>query len=441
MIKKEDDKLPVPSNGVDDGQTKVSLGFGPAHASCQTKSPFMDTLKVGTALILTAAGGLGITWCYEKIKFYFWKKKKDYVPKEPKSEAAELVPFEPPKEETLDEICNKPGRDYEALVGKWLGRGDCLILYGAPGIGKSSIAMNMCIDIAKGEVPSIVPPEDSTTKCTLPQTIFYYDAEKLNYKLRYGKGCNGFPKNLRILGGCFPSVQELFKHIGTRVEGTTTDVIICIDNLSMIISSTKESEVNELFRRQQAIREAADKQGRKVTFIILHHPTKEETGQGQVKMAGSHRIMDAATNCLVLMPAEKYGENYTAIKEKKNRNFLKNDNIVIVKCVTSPNMHFEYYKTVTKDEFNKGDVSNTNLSQNADEVRKAPNEQWQPEYAELIKNLLSDGMTQKEIGEELGVCEHTIGRWIVRYDLRPVQVGSKAGHKNRKRKGVVKGKK
>ena len=414
-------------NGVQSPNSKVrlSLGCGLISGSYEGNEPCKDTFLFGVGAVGVFSLGYGV----KKLIDYWWKPKKGGD--DEGNQESLLVDVEmrvTPRVETLNQTCRKPLGDLEAmrLVGDLVFKGDTITLYSAAGEGKSTLAMGMCIDIAKGAMTKILPPDAGLT-CAPQQTVLYYDAELTDedIQMRYGQGCNVFPENLKRISTTFPSAEEMFKDIESRVANADTDVTICIDNLSAIIPPTSGKEARKLFLLQKAIKEKAHKNGKSVTFIVLTHTTKTPPGQVNETMAGSAQIGNLTATCIALHPT-KYGNDFKALRVVKNRKFGKDGKVIVVKRVETPYSHFEYDRTVpfevacpknmpTKEEGTPvkapAPVAPTAAPCSmGTEKMPAPNQKVTPEMQEKIEKMLAEGKKPKAIARTFRVSERTIRR-------------------------------
>ena len=322
--------------------------------------------------------------------------------------------------ETLNKTCNKSHDDFNSmrLVGDLVFKGDSIIIFSSDGEGKSTLAMNFCIDIASGSATSILPKKEISNS-PLAQTVYYYDAEldDADIQMRYGKYGYTFPDSLRRIPGIFNSVEDLFNDIKERVSIATTDITICVDNLSAIFPSTSAKMAQDYFRRQMEIKDIAKSREHSVTFITVTHSTKTTRGKVNETFYGSSYIGNLAATRIGLFPT-RFGEEYKMLKVQKNRKFGKDGNVIIIKREQNPYLHFEYDRTIPEAEADAHPISikKQNLPATNTPNRKgrktAPHQSIFPADIIKIKEMHDDGVAINIIAKKFNVCNKTIERHI-----------------------------
>lgn len=398
--------------------SKFKLGVGGANASYEGNSPFGEVLAFGSAIGVVI---LGITYGCLWIGEHFFEKKvkfkKKLNDKDSHPEPADKDPADTPKDETLNQTCNKPHEDFERmrLVGDLIFKGDSIILYSSDGEGKSLLAMAVCIDIAGGYMTSLLPDCDLPDTPPAPQRVYYYDAE-LNdedIQMRYGGNGSVFPENLVRVPRTFGSVKELFTDIEGRVTKATSDVTICIDNLSAIIPPTSPQSAREFFLCQKSMKDKAKARGVRVTVLTITHTTKTSPGQVNENFYGSAHIGNLAATRIGLFPT-RFGEEYKMLKVQKNRKFGKDGNVIVVKRVQVPYPHFEYYDTMPLEDALPSKKSPR--SKCGTEIvietpsKPAPNQKIDEKVEQKMKELFEQGMKPSVIARKLHLSEKTIRR-------------------------------
>lgn len=397
---------------------KIMLGFGPAQAKYEGTSPFTDSCKFGGAAIVVL---LALKFGWEWVNQHFFEKKvkfkKKLNDKDSHPEPADDNPADTPKDETLNQTCNKPHEDFEKmrLVGDLIFKGDSIILYSSDGEGKSLLAMAVCIDIASGSMTTLLPDNDLPDTPPAPQKVYYYDAE-LNdedIQMRYGGKGHVFPENLIRVPRTFSSVETLFTDIEGRVATATSDVTICIDNLSAIMPPTSPQSAREFFLSQKSMKEKAKARGISVTVLTITHTTKTSPGQVNENFYGSAHIGNLAATRIGLFPT-RFGEEYKMLKVQKNRKFGKDGNVIVLKRVQVPYPHFVYFDTMPLEDAlpsKKSPRSKGGAGIIIDTPSKqAPNQKVTPEIEEKMKAMFEKGMGNGAIARKLRLSSKTISR-------------------------------
>ena len=377
---------------------------------------------VGKACLpcLVVIGG----WYFFKSYAYYWlcKKKKESgleVSKQNTTINPATNPVTPPKTETLNEVCAKPrvGPDDLQLCGKLLCKGDTLVIYSSDGEGKSTLAMDMCIGIANGSKTHLLS-EQEVPSAPRPQRVYYFDAELSDddIKMRFNPDYH-YPDNLKRISHVYSTVQELFDSIESFVYNGKSDVTICIDNLSAIIPTSSANAYRDLFLRQNSIKEKARADGFYVTFIIITHTTKTVPGRINEHFYGSAYLGNLSASRIALLPT-RFGEDYKMLKVQKNRKMPKDGNVIVVKRVTTPYLHFEYHDVMQKDEAAPLEQKTVKISDvtpaTGTSIQKAPNQKVTYEKEEKIIAMLSKGMKQSAIANKLRLSTKTVNRTIAR---------------------------
>ena len=364
--------------------------------------------------------------CKNVGSYWLWKKKKDSgqeVSKQSKpTNNPVTIPAAYPKAETLNEVCAKTHTDFSSLqiCGKLLCKGDTLVIYSSDGEGKSTLAMGMCIDIANGSKTHLLPNDKIQYKQE-PQRVYYFDAELSDddIQLRYGGHDFHFPENLKRFSNTYESVAEMFAHIEGLVCNEKSDVTICIDNLSAIIPTASPKAYHDLFSRQKKIKDDAMAHGYYVTFIIITHTTKTKQGHVNEIFYGSAYLGNLSASRIALLPT-RFGDDYKMLKVQKNRKMPKDGNVIVVKRVTTPYLHFEYHDVMQEAEaapLKQKTIKISSATPTTDDLikkQKAPNQKITPEKEDKIIAMLSKGMKQSAIANKLRLSTKTVHRTITR---------------------------
>ena len=360
-------------------------------------------------------------------EYWLYKKKNKYssnVTNKQKEDTQEPPsPQQSFEVETLNEACHKPHTDVSELqmCGELLSKGDTMILFSPDGEGKSTLAAGMCIDIASGAKTKLLP-ESMVLHENNQESVLMIDKE-LNYddmRMRYGLDNYRFPDNLYRLKSNISSVDEMFACIEKFVDEKKSDVTICIDNLSAIMKPNSASAFIELFKTQKMIKDKAMSNGYHVTFIIITHSKKTESGRVSEDFYGSSYIGNLSSTRIALLPT-RLGKDYKMLKVQKNRKFAVRDEVIVIKRVTTPYLHFEYFDMRPEDEVapikQKAVKIDNPAPESASSVlshKKAPNQKVTPDKEEKIMEMYSKGMRQNTIAKKLNISAKTVHRTLTR---------------------------
>lgn len=418
---------------VDSKYCKVSYNVFTGRHSYEGSHPFSDQMEVGIAFAATATlTCLGIYWARQVFKKGKNNDRKSEPDKGKLNCNCQQQGSTYQEAETLNEICSGPGEDIESsqLCGEILCKGDSLTLYSNAKEGKSTLAMEMCIDIASG-TKSRLFKEGHTTHTPHPTRVIYYDSEssKNDLQWRYKQECpevSPYPNNLSIVRGTFTSVDALFDDIERRAREQYSDVVVCIDNLANIIPNDSKQNIDRMFFRQKMIKSEFDAKGYSATFIIVTHTSKTASGKKNENIKGSSQILNLSTTVVELLPTE-FGRKYKQLKVQFSRkpNSLL-DKTIILKHVNAPYPHFEYCdRNEIRDKAtcgspkspecpNQQDTVKTPARQCGKTTKHRPNLKVTTEVQDEIIKLYAIGKGPSAIGRELDLNRKTITRWINR---------------------------
>lgn len=228
-----------------------------------------------------------------------------------------------------------------SIIGKYLSKNGFLMIYSPDGEGKSSLATQMCLDIANG-TPCLFLSEDERNN-TPKQTIIQYDneTEEDDYLSRYGK-LENVPDNFNIIKESFDNIEDLCRDISAQAENTEGDLCISLDSLTTIIPSLSKRDVNKLFNRLKELQHSLKKAGRALSFILINHTTKDRE-----TFYGSSLVGNITTCRLALQPCD-LGSEYKVIKVEKMRKTSEYTREFIVKRVEEPWLHYEFHSRVNE---------------------------------------------------------------------------------------------
>ena len=225
------------------------------------------------------------------------QKKKDAEVKEWISKELGLFNASNPTVSTLGE---GERTEVKYLVDSIVKVGDRLVLASPPGHGKSILATQLGIAIAKGVVPEFLP---QNTEACEPQRVLLYDGEldKDDVSARYG-GITQIPYFTRLSGCKYRTIYYLLKDIYVKTKEAGRDMTIILDNLFALMPGMSSEETRTFFDGLDLIQGKISKSGHNLTFIIITHTTKETDGVPDLKnIAGSAHITRFAKSVMSLV--------------------------------------------------------------------------------------------------------------------------------------------
>ena len=261
-------------------------------------------IGLGTAIAIYYSGKLVYKLVIDKVKDnsnLSWeekqqKKKKDAEVKEWISKELGLFEDTKPIESTLG---GGERTEVKYLIDSIVKVGDRLVLASPPGHGKSILATQLGIAIAKGVAPEFLP---QNTKACEPQKVLLYDAEhdKDDFSTRYG-GITQIPY-FTIRSGKYCKFYYLLKDIYMKTTEAGRDTTIILDNIFALMPGMSSEETRTFFDGLDLIQGKISKSGHNLTFIIITHTTKETDGVPDLKnIAGSAHITRFAKSVMSLV--------------------------------------------------------------------------------------------------------------------------------------------
>ena len=311
---------------------------------------------------------------------------------------------QPVKGRSIHDIVNNPTCEHDtSLIRNYISKGGITMIYSPDGNGKSTIGLQICLDIANGD-PCLLLPEEERTPLE-PQHVFSYDIETEDddFVERYGGIADKLPKErLEIIDEGFDSLDEFFYDLVERIDSVEGNVVINLDSISMVLPSLNGSDPLIFFRRLKKIqRDYKNNEGRYITVLIINHSTKDHE-----VFLGSSKIGNITTCRLAILPSEK-GDNYKIVKVEKLRKSGSKESFII-RRVDEPWLHFEYDSPLLLESDERPCVEDSNMSNgyklNSSVISK-------------MEELLAKKVAYKKIAEKLNISTKTIQNLISRKKL------------------------
>lgn len=326
-----------------------------------------------------------------------------------------------PVEETLNDINEQDIEPVIDIVNGLVVLGGVCIVFGLPGHGKSTMLMQMLIDIAFGQDSKIWPGctyLDSNVKVTL------YDAElhKAQIKKRYCEHGFRFPTNLvRIKDSKVVSKgSAVIADIKRVVASSSKHQVIAIDNMTKIFENMSAPEISSFYKQLDQIHESAEKRGQIVTIFVVGHTTKADpySAPELSDLYGSSFLGNFANTVLAFWPS-CYGNDTKFVRVLKNRDHEYSDSeVTLMKRVSEPYHQFELVKTnVPLEEalMVKPKGKRTKDDDAEESTKPGPKPQgYTITDSDLDKMLgwAKEGWAQAKMAEELGVHPMAVSRAI-----------------------------
>ena len=202
------------------------------------------------------------------------------------------------------------------LLGELIYRGDTVILYGTPGSGKTSAALQMAIDLSLGNPSKLTPPECDGGLHN-PVHIIYYDMEMddNDYGLFFGLFERSRLSNIDFCRGVFFQNSDSFvKDVERKIKNCNDDTVVFIDNASCIGISLNPDGIRKLFLKDfKRMKLDCERRGFTVTFVVITHTNKEKNIYGSSNLANF---------CSTMLKMERVpNEDRMILHVEKNRKY------------------------------------------------------------------------------------------------------------------------
>ena len=304
------------------------------------------------------------------------QKKEDAEVKEWISKKLGLFEDTKPTESTLG---GDGKTEVEFLIDGFIKAGDRMVLTSPPGHGKSILATQIGIAIAKGGVPEFLPQDK---KACAPQTVLLYDGEndENDMSSRYG-GIPQIPNLTRLSKSGFRTIYHILKEIYEKTADIGSDMTIILDNLTALNQKMSCEETRTFFIALDRIQDNVSKRGHKLTLIIITHTTKDTNGSADLKdIAGSANITRFAKSVMSLTK-----EDDVAVLTVIKCRYYKGPGRYDLKLVEDPYIHFE--RAEAKEEA-KGREEQLGS--------KYSKEDWQ-----MILEITKQGISSRDVADKM----------------------------------------
>lgn len=294
------------------------------------------------------------------------------------------------KIESLAEVVNsnKDKLPPKQLFGEFWRDGEIAVLFGQTNTGKTVLAMQMAIDLARGQasMPEYFPVD------TPPLKVLYFDMEMTDAQISRRLAGIEIPKNFHRASLCLDSVKELLDTSDSvdsiiEIASEWRPDVIFIDNISAIkIKNDTASAASELMLKLNKLKKSLN-----VPILIVGHTPKLHYIQklSLDQLAGSAQIaiqLDAAFG----IGKGKKGERYLKqLKCRESEIKYDEDNVVCLEMKFDDSLHFK--PTGTSSEADIIFDSDTTADRN-----------------KQILHLHSEGKSIRAIAQEVGLSSSRI---------------------------------
>lgn len=399
----------------------------------------------GLAIGCTFAMG-AIYGTYRGVKYFFDNvvpPKKINI-KEDKEEQEEdqdcnQTSGDKPGWKTVAEIKRSPKAPYSGvqLLGKLFRPGEVLFLYSQDGLGKSTLAAQWGYEILNGMKSQIFSEEDNVP--TPPSlNVFVYDVEneEIDIDNRFFGVSEDSVEGLSYKGLDFDNIEDLEQDMIKTAESSTKSALFILDNLSCLTTDTLTADdFKRLLKAFNRVKEVMKSKGLFASFILVGHSLTSGTGKNSKDYLGSSSIGNLTPLRVTLLPT-RFGNDIVMLKVKKIRNEKKPDDVLLLRRVSEPYLHFEYHNRCKEEEAAPID-GRTSCSFDTDDTEtdvfkmsKAQLKKMEMiEEARQINELMLEGiLNKKELSVRIGKNEKgykTVERRIKEFHLPDPEFNSK----------------
>lgn len=250
---------------------------------------------------------------------------------------------DPPKVESVVNCVNNAGKPQEPLIPDMVYEGGITLLAGRTNAGKTLLAQQMAIEIARGY-------GELLGENVQPQNVIIVDGEMDDddYKRRFGGEDMEIPANITRISDCdFSTLKQLSEYLKKVVDGLFGPVVIIVDNLAALtLENLSGKIVNQFFRDIKKIQREAQ---HPVTFIIADHIGKIPVGSilDDSNIAGSANVARFAHN-IILVEFSARGPEFRFLKFPKQRKGALPDEVLEVRISEEEYTHFEIVGTASE---------------------------------------------------------------------------------------------
>ena len=329
------------------------------------------------------------------------------------------------------------------IVDGYMKAGLVNLIVAGSNVGKSNLMVQIALAVAKGIRPEFLP---DTCKASMKLKVFYYRIEDFSSELesKYGDGavfCNSgiicyLPKDLPEF-----TMAGFFIHLKKLAEQLTEDALVCID------PATKFADFDfaKFIRGDEEAMHIA--KAREVTMTIagVAHldEIKDWTQLTNCDIKGGDKGIQQAGSVTAIRRERTDVETYRflqCLKEPKGHPKPFKGEVLVCKAKDedidgNKYLHYQYdcVKPVTealplKPQAAPSSVETSTVQSPTLPKYHTPNQKVTPEMEQQMKELIDNGMTQKEVADEFGVNERTVRRHV-----NPNKSGQ-SGHDSQKKK-------
>lgn len=325
-------------------------------------------------------------------------------------------PYKVPKESTLNDIAKEEIKPLCDIVANMVVLGGICVLFGPPGQGKSTLLMQLLIEIASQKGSRMF----SDGEFDYAQPIVYlYDIELSDQQIkkRYCMGGITFPENLVRISDQEVMSEEssIIKDIERVMSETVrnSNLVIAIDNITKIFKTMTPNVIKKFYTDLRSIQDKAKEQDTTVTFFIVGHTTKIDRNSAisLADLCGSSYVGNFANTVIALGPS-RYGEQVKYLRQLKNNDHEFSDSLVVtLHRVSDPYCQFKVGDNNVPIEDVLPGKNTPNNQENIENDTKSSEEK-------LLEQMITwhnEGLAQKQMAVKLKKSEMAVSRMIAKW--------------------------
>lgn len=305
----------------------------------------------------------------------------------------------------LSEIPEVGDLSYHQLAGPLLYENDIMLAYGEPHVAKTSIILNMILDIVLRRDSRLMTEDESIHPI---YTGFWYNGEmtEADFQTFWGKFERKRLDDILFFIDDFGymNLNDWLDDVEKHVNNCLTSSIFVLDNLACISNSTAK-EITQMINRMKSIQNKMKVTDTHVTFIIIDHMNKAGT------IAGTYKLKALFTN---IVRFEAYGKGHTMITiEKKRIGHELINKSYNLQWTTAPegNMSFENLGEIGGDAQNSSDSDDNGKLYSDDDILK---------FHEVLRQTGNQSEAQRQTGVPRQRYQDRIGKLIAQGKCEPI---------------------
>lgn len=285
--------------------------------------------------------------------------------------------------------------DMHPLIGNLIPEGFDALLYGMKNTMKSYVALGTMIQVALGEKPKILSPQERDAYQS-PENVYciYADGENggIVFKDRYQAICKKLDGKLEIIEaetyGNDP--KWLIECVKSRclLQPSGTSILLCIDNIKSLLNDMSQNAGRTYLNDLKRLRNTLKEHNINLTTITICHT--EKTGE---KISGSYNLQCLTPVVIRLDEGDDY--DHLLLTLENSRTDLKGQTRLLV---------------VRKDEYKYLEYEEPNTAQKPTEEDPILAE------ARKIKAFLDAGHSKTEASKEFDLSRPTINHRLALLD-------------------------